>query len=116
MASIKTEMKSKEKILKDKGLSSKGVIQRKFTQSLAKYMNNYVPYTSGRLKDDSVTIKEDCIKYDTPYARKQYYTNSRGGERNRGGVRGKKWDIRTWNEKGELIIKELNGYLKGGIK
>ena len=112
----KTKIKDKEKILKERGLDTRGTVQQKFTLLLAKEMNNYVPYTTGRLKDDSIEIREDCIIYDTPYAKKQYYTNTKGGERNRAGRRGKKWDKRAWSEKGSKIIAELNKYVNGGSK
>ena len=112
---VKVNMKSTSKILKDKGLNEGGEIQKYFTKQFAKEMNNYVPYTTGRLKDDSVTIKDTCIIYgneDVKYAKKQYYQNVKGGEKNRTGLRGKLWDKRCWQDKGTVILKRILKFLK----
>ena len=57
----------------------------------------------------SVSIGTDYIKYSTPYAKKQYYTNAGNGigGTNRGGLRGKLWDKRMWNNRGKEIVKNI---------
>lgn len=111
---VSVEMKKTSTILKEKGLDEGGTVQQYFTKQLAKEMNNYVPYTTGRLKDDSVIIKDDYVKYDIEYARKQYFTNVKGGRKNRSGLRGKFWDKRCWNDKSNIILKRVSKFLKGG--
>lgn len=112
--SSKTKL-NKEQILKKKGLNNKGTAQVQFTKLMAKEMNNYVPYSKGRLKE-SIKLTEDKVIYYQPYARRQYYTNKRGGERNRSGRRGKKWDIRTWAERKLSILKQLAKIIGGRVK
>ena len=110
------KVKSAQEMLKARGLNEGGAVQKEFSILMAKYMNNYVPYDKGGLKDDSVEIGTDYVKYDCDYAKKQYYTNKGNSPRNRGGRRGKKWDKRAWSEKGSLILKELNKFLRGIAK
>ena len=112
----KSTVKKAEELLKARGLGEGGATQKEFTLLLAKYMDNYIPYDTGRLKNSSIKIGTDYIKYDIAYAKKQYYTNSGNSPRNRGGRRGKKWDKRAWSEKGSLIIKELNKFIGGTAK
>lgn len=111
---VNVEMKKTSTILKEKGLDEGGTVQQYFTRQLAKEMNNYIPYDKGRLKDDSVIIGNDYVKYDIEYARKQYFTNVKGGTKNRSGLRGKLWDKRCWNDKGDIILKRVSKFLKGG--
>lgn len=111
---VTVEMKNTSTILKENGLDENGTVQQYFTRQLAKEMNNYIPYTTGRLKDDSIEIHDDFIKYDIAYAKKQYYTNKKGGKRNRSGLRGKLWDKRCWNDKGDIILKRVSKFVKNG--
>ena len=115
--SVKVKMKTATQVLKDKGLNKGGAVQQYFTKQLAKEMNNYVPYTTGRLKDDSVEVKDDCIIYgnsEVKYAEIQYYKNERGGQRNRTGLRGKLWDKRCWNDKSNIILKRISKFILNG--
>lgn len=111
--SVKIKMDNSNKILAKRKLQKGGEGQIFFTKQCAKWCNNYVPMLTGRLKDMSVTIGVDYIKYDTPYARKQYYTNSGGGIKNRSGLRGKLWDKRMWNDKHSTIIKSVADFVGG---
>lgn len=114
--SIKVKLDPTNKILAKRKLQKNGEAQKFFTRQCAKEMNNYVPFLTGRLKDMSVTIGTDYVKYSTPYARKQYYTNSGKGIKNRSGLRGKLWDKKMWNNKGPTIIKSIAGLVGGRIK
>lgn len=102
-------------ILKKRRLNKGGPAQILFTKECAKAMNNFIPLQTGRLKDMSVEIGVDFVTYVTPYARKQFYTNSgngKGGENN-GGQRGKRWDNKMWIAKGSSIIKRVADYTGG---
>lgn len=114
--SVKIKLDSTNKILAKRKLQKGGEAQIKFTKECAKWMNNYVPFLTGRMKDDSVEIGVDYVKYSTPYARKQYYTNSGKGIKNRSGLRGKRWDKRMWNDKASTIIKSIAGFVGGRSK
>lgn len=113
--SVKIKMDSTSKILSKRKLNGKGSeAQIFFTKQCAKWMNNYVPFKNGRLKDMSVEIGTDFVKYDTPYAKKQYYTNKGNGTH--GGQRGKLWDKIMWIGKANTILKELANFVGGRDK
>ena len=111
--SVKIRLDSTNKILAKRKLQKGGEAQIHFTKQCAKWMNNYVPFLTGRMKDLSVTIGVDHVKYSTPYARKQYYTNSGKGIKNRSGLRGKLFDKRMWNYKHGTIIKSVADFVGG---
>lgn len=111
---VKIKLDSTNKILAKRRLNGKGSeAQIFFTKQCAKWMNNYVPFKTGRLKDVSVTIGADYVKYSTPYAKKQYYKNTGGGIKNRSGLRGKLWDKRMWPDKKGVIIKSVADFVGG---
>lgn len=113
MITIKIKMDKSQKILLKRKLNENGEAQVKFIKTCAKEMNNYVPFDTGRLKDMSVELGTDFIKYNTAYAKRQYYTNQGKGKKNKAGIRGKLWDKRMWNSKGNLIIKEIADFVGG---
>lgn len=102
-------------ILLKRHLNKDGQAQEHFTKECAKWMNNYVPFDTGRLKDMSVELQPDKIIYNTPYARKQFYNNKGNGKQGTatGGLRGKRWDKRCWIDNGDKIVKELAKFVGG---
>lgn len=112
---INIKLNTNEKILSKRKLQKGGEAQIHLTKQCAKWMNNYVPYKTGNLKDINVEIGAGFVKYNTPYAKKQYYTNKGLGKRNRAGLRGKFWDKKMWNDKGESIVKDLANFVGGRV-
>lgn len=102
-------MSKPREILLKRCLNKNGKAQVLFTRECAKEMNDFVPFYTGRLKDISVTIGTDYVKYSTPYARKQYYTNQGKGKQgmNHGGRRGARWNTRMWIGRGTKILKNV---------
>lgn len=113
---IKVKMSKPREILLKRCLNKNGKAQVVFTKECAKEMNDFVPFLTGRLKDMSVTIGTDYVKYSMPYARKQYYTNSGKGIKNHSGLRGKLWDKKMWNNKGPTIVKNIANFIGGRVK
>ena len=113
---ITVKMDKPKTILTKRKLNKDGKAQVYFTNQCAKYMNNYVPFLTGRLKDEDVEIGTNYVKYNAPYARKQYYTNKGTGKRNLSGLRGKLWDKKMWTYKGKEILKNLANYVGGKVK
>ena len=111
-STVKIQMDSKQKILLRRNLGENGKAQQYFTKQVAKYMNNYVPYDTGNLKDFTCTVRTKQIIYNAPYAEKQYYTNRGMGKQGAslGGLRGMKWDKRCWNQRGDEIVKSVAKY------
>ena len=56
-ARVRIKMDDTGRILLKRALNKDGKAQEKFTKECAKWMNNYVPFQTGRLKDMMVEIK-----------------------------------------------------------
>ena len=117
-ARVRIKMDDTGRILLKRALNKDGKAQEKFTKEVAKYSNNYVPYQTGRLKDMMVEIKTSKVIYNAPYAKKQYYTNKGAGKQGTsiGGLRGKFWDRRMWQDKGNEIVKSIAQFVGGRSK
>jgi len=115
---IKIKIDDTQKILLKRHLNNNGDAQIKFTKEVAKQCNNYVPFKTGRLKDMMIQLQTSKIIYNAPYAAKQYYTNKGAGKQGNsiGGLRGKFWDKRMWNDKGDSIVKTIADFVGGKIK
>ena len=111
---IKVKMSKPREILLKRCLNKNGKAQVVFTKECAKEMNDFVPFLTGRLKDMSVTIGTDYVKYSMPYARKQFYTNSGNGKQGmrHGGIRGARWNTRMWIGRGTKILKKVCEFSK----
>lgn len=114
----KLKMDDTQKILLKRHLNKNGEGQVKFTKEVAKECNNYIPYSTGRLKDMTVMIQPTKIIYNAPYARKQFYNNKGLGKQgsNKGGLRGKRWDKRCWIDQGDKIVKTIADFCGGRCK
>ena len=115
---VTIKMDNTGRILLKRYLNKDAQAQEKFTKECAKWMNNYVPYKTGRLKDMMVEIQTSKVIYKAPYARKQYYTNKGLGKQGNsvGGLRGKFWDKRMWNDRGNDIVKSIAQFVGGRAK
>ena len=83
---VSIEFKSSGQLLSERGLSSGGLVQRTIDADILRLTDPYVPFDTGVLKNSSITatdIGSGVIVFDTPYARRQYYTNSGSGKRGR---------------------------------
>lgn len=115
---VRIKMDDTWKILLKRYLNKDGQAQEKFTKECAKWMNNYVPYDHGGLKDIRVEINKDKVIYNSDYAKKQYYTNKGLGKEGNsvGGLRGKFWDKRMWNDRGNDVVKSIAQFVGGRAK
>lgn len=115
---VRIQMDNTQKILLKRSLNKDGQAQEFFTKECAKWMNNYVPFKTGRLKDMMVQIETGKVIYKAPYAKKQYYTNKGLGKQGEsiGGIRGKYWDKRMWNDKSNEIVKSVAQFVGGRSK
>lgn len=113
---VRIQMDDTQKILAKRCLKKNGQFQVDFTKECAKAMNSYIPYDTGRLKDMMVEIKTNQVIYNAPYARVQFYKNKGKGRQGTsyGGLRGKRWDIRAWQGKGDIILRKLSN--KYGVR
>lgn len=81
-------------ILAARGLERGGRVQTYIDNEVVRLSSKYVPMQSGTLKKAIGTVYGSGeVKYNTPYARKNYYENrGRGNEgTSNGGLRGRMW-------------------------
>lgn len=109
MARVTLKLEPSNKILLKRSLNKNGKGQQYFTKKVAAYSSNYVPRKTGRLSTD-VTINTSSIKWNQPYASKQYYFNKGKG------VRGSYWAKRMWAYEGKTIVNEVAKFCGGRSK
>lgn len=115
---IKIKMDDTGRVLLKRYLNKDGKAQEFFTKEVAKTSDNYIPFDRGRLKNIMIEIQTDKIIYSAPYAKKQYYTNKGNGRSgtSQGGLRGKFWDRRMWNDRSNEIVKSVAQFVGGRSK
>ena len=70
-----------------------------------KRMTKYVPWKTGMLAT-TVTVRPKSVTYEQPYAHRQYTTNKGSG------LRGKYWDKKMIANERDIIVKEIESYIK----
>lgn len=113
---IETEIRFNNPITKDD--INRG--QKKLVTLVKEKSDPYVPFLTGKLRNQVATSKY-VITYKAfngglkSYARKQYYTNRGMGKEglNNGGKRGNKWTERMWAENQDAILEEIKNTILG---
>lgn len=92
------------------GINPDGRIQRFFTNTCYKAMDEFVPMDNGDLRT-VVTIGTDTITYEMPYAEYQYYGMRKDGSHVVKNYTtpgsGTYWDKRMWTAKGQDVVKQV---------
>lgn len=102
-----------ERIVRRRGLESKGKVQRKVDSETLRLMYPYVPFDTGALIDNGIinsVIGSGKIVYKGPYARKQYYIPMNHGN---GGKRCAYWFEEMKNSGGKEKILEAAKRMAG---
>lgn len=105
------------------GIEPNGRVQKFFTNACYKHMDKYVPMSDLESKGDLrtiVSIDNNTITYESPYARYQYY----GMRKDRTHIvqnyttpgTGPYWNRKMWSAEKETVIKEVQNYVNGGGK
>ena len=95
--SVSFSVKLPEKLLRERGISDFGAVQRKLDSDVLGYCAAFVPKDTGALIASGRTgtrIGSGEVCYNSPYARYQYYGVSKKGKKLRcrgGGLRGAYW-------------------------
>ena len=140
--SVKLEMKPISAINARLGLDEGGRVQKHFTNTCARYMDKYVPYDDGGLRNN-IEIGIDDITYISPHAHYQYkgelyvdpvtgkgafyspdfgfwsrpntekIPSGKGLNYHAPGT-GSYWDKKMWTAEGKDVIKEVENYMQGG--
>ncbi len=100
---------SAEEILRSRGIQKGGRVQKFIDSEVLRHVDKYVPFRVGRLKDSpkipsAPTLGSGIIKYNTPYAKSQYYGNQGFGTQGtaQNGLRG-----RLWFERMKAVYKDI---------
>lgn len=104
---IKYELKDfdKNEIVDKFGLQDGGNADLFLANTCFRRMTKYVPWDTGALAT-TVTVKPNKVIYEQPYAHRQYTTNKGKG------IRGKEWDKKMVNNERDIIVKEVEAYVK----
>ena len=125
----------------DLGINPNGRVQAFFTDTCKKYMDKYVPYNDGLLREN-IDQGKDYITYESPYARYQYHGKLMVMENGKGAFYSKNygfwsapgknktltdkdlnyhtpgtgphWDKRMWSAEGKEVVKEVQEYVNRG--
>jgi hypothetical protein len=109
--------------------------QKYFTNACHRYMDKYVPYRDGPLRNN-VTIGDDFVRYNSLYAHYQYVgelyvdpeTGSSYARKNVAKVptgknlkyhtagTGSRWDRKMWSAEGQNVVEEVQQYIDRGCK
>lgn len=114
---IKYELKDFDKgqIVNKFGLQDEGNAQLFLANNCFRRMVKYTPWDTGIMATD-VTIKPKKIIYNQEYAIYQYNGITKGPvthySNNYGGLRGKQWDIRMYNNEKHIIAREVEDYVR----
>lgn len=105
------ELKTPTQIIIDLGLDDNGVITQELTNLIYKYMYRYIPFSgnTGRIHlRENVSITNNTITFNSPYARKQYFGSQTGEEWNytTPGT-GPYWDKRMLTAHRQDIMNEI---------
>jgi len=89
------ELSDIDYIIKKRGLNNRGSVQYLIDSEVIRLSDPYVPMLSGTMKDAKrhTFIGSGDVRYKTPYAPRQYYSNAGNGIEGtaHGGKRGKLW-------------------------
>ena len=101
------------------GIEPNGRVQKFFTNTCYKHMDKYVPMDEGNLRSN-VSINNDSITYESPYARYQYYGIREDGTHEVKNYTtpgtGPYWDKRMVSAEMQDVVKEVQDYVNHGGK
>lgn len=101
------------------GIQKGGPVHSFFTETCYRYMDKYVPYREGNLRNE-VTLTSDSITYEMPYAEYQYYAIRADGTHE---VKhyttpgtGPIWDERMVSAEFDDVVKKVQDFVNRGGK
>jgi hypothetical protein len=111
---VKLEILPENLLLAKRSLNKGGKAQIFVDSEVLRCCDSYVPFRTGMLKRSGITATvkgSGMVRYNTPYARLNYYSNKGNGREgmNKGGKRGRLWFERMKPDYKDSI---LNGVKK----
>lgn len=101
-------------ILRRRNLETGGMVQKTIDNDVLKFCDPYIPFDTGTMRNSGISatvIGSGVVKWNTPYTKKQYYTN-RGGR----GLRGKLWFERMKADRLDDILANAGNAAGGEVK
>lgn len=130
MFDIKIKMNSTNKIIKDHNLEQDGKVNQFLRNEVDRLSDSYIPMDTGSLKNNKTYPSNHSIRYASPYAHYMYKGKKAVGASRPKGVkrtisnmplkyqgapkRGSEWDKRMLNDKRNVIIRDVENYIKRG--
>lgn len=130
---VKIKINKTSQILKDHGLDKEGRITRCLRDTADRLMNPFVPMDNGMLRRNKAYPNNHSIKYNSPYAKYQYYgklmlTKSGSSWAKLGEKKvetnkklkyhtsgtGAKWDKLMMQRRKNDLVKDVENYIKSG--
>lgn len=104
---LKYELKdfNSNKIVNKFNMQDGGSAQLFLANECFRRMTKYVPKDTGMLST-TVTVKPESVTYEQPYAHRQYTTNKGKG------LRGKYWDQKMLSAEKQLLVNDVQKYVK----
>lgn len=104
-------------IIANLGIDVNGRVQKFFANTCYRYMDKYVPMDTGNLRT-VVSIGNDYIDYEMPYAYYQYVGHREDGSHQvknytTAGT-GPYWDQRMWSVEQDNVVKEVQAFIERG--
>lgn len=131
--SVKVKINKTSQILKDHGLNEDGRVNRFMRDNADRLMNPFVPMDNGMLRRNKAYPNNHSIKYNSPYAKYQYYgklmlTKSGSSWAKKGEKKfetgkklkyhtsgtGAKWDKLMMQRRKNDLVKDVEKYIKNG--
>ena len=106
---VKINLDSAETIKINKKLNKGGPAELFFSSEVARLSDPYVPMDTRTLKKTR-QIEAGKITYPQPYAKRQWY------EHKGKGLRGPKWCLRMWANRGKEIAQSVAKFIGGAAK
>lgn len=90
------KIKPTKQLIRERGLHKGGKVRKFIDSEVIRCMDAFVPFATGFLKRSvflGTVIGSGIIRYNAPYARKNYYSNKGSGVQGtqKGGRRGRLW-------------------------
>ena len=101
--------KTKNQMLAERGVEKGGKVQKYIDTTVVRQCDPKVPLRTGTLKKAIGTVYGSGeVRYDTPYAKLNYYSNRGTGVQGteKGGQRGKQWFERMKADDGGEILRQ----------
>ena len=104
---LKYELKdfNSNKIVNKFNMQDGGSAQLFLSNECFRRMEKYVPWETGNLAT-TVTVRPGSVTYEQPYAHRQYTTNKGKG------LRGKYWDQKMLSAEKQLLVSDVEKYVK----